>query len=108
MKIEDNLKIVKLIDTYGTLLTTKQFEVMTSYYFDNLSLSEIGDNYNISRQAVSDCISQSIKSLEQYEDKLGLINKENNIIDHLNYIINNCDNSSIVDKANDIIRILRG
>ena len=108
MRIEDNLRIVKLIDIYGSLLTTKQYEIMSSYYFENLSLSEIGDNYNISRQAVSDCISQATKSLELYEDKLKLIDKENVMVDHLNFIIDNSDNADIVNEANKIIRILRG
>ena len=48
MIIDDNLKVAKLIDTYGKLLTDKQYEIMTSYYFDNLSLSEIGDNFGYS------------------------------------------------------------
>jgi len=34
MIIEDNLKIAKLIDVYGKLLTDKQYQIMTSYYFD--------------------------------------------------------------------------
>ena len=41
MTIENNLKIIKLIDTYGKLLTDKQLEIISNYYFDNLTLSEI-------------------------------------------------------------------
>ena len=108
MKIEDNLRVIKLIDTYGKLLTTKQFEVMTSYYFDNLSLSEVGDNYNISRQAVSDCINQSIKALESYEDKLHVIAKEDIIINELSAIARISGNGQVSDKINKIIETLRG
>ena len=73
MIIEDNLRISKLIDIYGKLLTDKQYQIMTSYYFDNLTLSEIGDNLGISRQAVSDCLSQATRILESYEKKLQIL-----------------------------------
>jgi predicted DNA-binding protein YlxM (UPF0122 family) len=108
MKIEDNLKIIKLIDTYGSLLTSKQLSVITSYYFDNLSLSEIGDNLSISRQAVSDSLSQSIRSLDGYEDKLHLIEKEDILMTRLESIITECDDSRLVNKLTQIIEDIRG
>lgn len=70
MSIDDNLKVAKLIDTYGKLLTDKQLSIVTSYYFDNLTLAEIGQNEDVSRQAVSDSISKSIKTMQYYEDNL--------------------------------------
>ncbi len=76
MSIEENLKVVRLIDVYGSTLTDKQFSIVTSYYFDNLTLSEIGENNGISRQAVSDCIAQALKSMRALEEKLGVISRE--------------------------------
>lgn len=73
MSIDENLKIVRLIDAYGSTLTEKQFSIISSYYFDNLTLSEIGENMSISRQAVSDSINQSLKSMSVLEEKLGVI-----------------------------------
>lgn len=108
MKIEDNLKVVRLIDVYGKLLTTKQFDVITSYYFDNLSLSEIGDNYGISRQAVSDAINQSLKALETYEDKLQVISKTDAVLNELDAISLCCNNSDVSDRVVTIKEILRG
>lgn len=108
MKIEDNLKVIKLIDTYGVLLTPRKYEVLTSYYFDNLSLSEIGDNYNISRQAVSDSINQSLKALEGYEDKLKVISHNNHIIDQIEKIIGDCDDIELTEKLSEIIEDIRG
>lgn len=107
MKIEDNLKIIKLIDTYGSLLTSRQFEVVTSYYFDNLSLSEIGDNYSISRQAVSDSINQSIKALEIYEEKLHVISKEDKLVCKLENLLNDCGNE-MSNRLKEIIEDIRG
>lgn len=83
MSIDENLKIVRLIDTYGSTLTEKQFSIISSYYFDNLTLSEIGENMGISRQAVSDSISQSLKSMSVLEEKLGIIRLNQDMEDEL-------------------------
>ncbi len=75
MSLDENLKIVRLIDVYGSTLTDKQFSIIGSYYFDNLTLSEIGENLGISRQAVSDSINQSLKSMSTLEEKLCIISE---------------------------------
>lgn len=106
MIIEDNLKIVKLIDTYGKLLTDKQFEIMTSYYFDNLTLSEIGDNFSISRQAVNDCLTQSTKILLNFEEKLGCVKKNDNLRLRLNNLKNLSTNEDLTNLIVDILEML--
>jgi predicted DNA-binding protein YlxM (UPF0122 family) len=108
MDLEESLRITSLIDTYGKLLTNKQFEVVSSYYYDNLTLSEIGDNYNISRQAVNDCINQSVKALETYEEKLQLIAKQSAIIDKLTKIANDSNNAELSSRLAEIIEDIRG
>ena len=72
---EKVIEISMLYDFYGPLLTEKQREIMHLYFEDNYSLSEIGDNMNVSRQAVHDTIKKSEKSLHEYEEKLGLVQK---------------------------------
>ena len=94
MSIDENLKIVRLIDTYGSTLTEKQFSIISSYYFDNLTLAEIGENMGISRQAVSDSISQSIKSVTNLESKLGVISRGDELIGDLEELLDGLDNSS--------------
>lgn len=108
MSIEDNLKVIGLIDVYGSLLTSKQFDMISNYYFDNLTLAEIGDNYGISRQAVRDSISQSIKSLEAYEEKLGIISKEEYIIGKLNALSDKYSIDELSQDLSEIIEELRG
>ena len=39
-----------LLDFYGEVLTPKQREMLRQYYNDDLSLSEIGENFGITRQ----------------------------------------------------------
>lgn len=52
------------------LLTKKQFEFIDDYYNNDLSLSEIAENHNITRQAVRDIIKKGEKKLFEYEEKL--------------------------------------
>ncbi len=64
-----------LYDFYGNLLTERQKMIMLLYHEENLSLSEISSELNISRQGVHDALKKSEKVLEEYEGKLGLVAK---------------------------------
>lgn len=64
-----------LLDCYQSLLTSKQQMMMQLYYQEDLSLSEIADEFNVSRNAVHDLLSRSLHILEEYEDKLHLLKK---------------------------------
>ena len=70
----------ELYDTYQELLTSKQKVYFELYYQDDLSLSEIAEQFEVSRNAVFDNIKRTGKLLEDYEDKLQLLNK---IIDQM-------------------------
>lgn len=71
----DYEKINEYLDWYEALLTEKQRDIMNMYYREDFSLSEIAENLNISRSAVSDLIKRVSKSLEDYENKLQLVSK---------------------------------
>lgn len=75
MNIDDVTKTSLLYDFYGRLLTEKQREVMRLYHEENLSLSEIAQEFSISRQGVHDSLKNAEKSLAVYEEKLGLVDK---------------------------------
>ena len=68
--MEEKIKISMLIQTYGKLLTEKQYQILNDYYNNDLSLSEIAQNYDITRQAVRDIIKKGEKKLFEYEEKL--------------------------------------
>ena len=70
------MRIAKLIDIYGELLSKRRREIIEAYYFDDLSLSEISLNTGISRQGVRDSIKKSEAELRGYEEKLGLLEKD--------------------------------
>ena len=62
----------RIFDFYGSLLTQKQQLIFKLYYYDDLSLGEIAQELNISRQAVYDIIKRTESLLENYENKLQL------------------------------------
>ena len=68
--MEKNVEISMLCQLYGKLLTKKQYEFIDDYYNNDLSLSEIAENNNITRQAVRDIIKKGEKKLFEYEEKL--------------------------------------
>ena len=61
--MEEKVRISILLELYGKLLTEKQYEFMDYYYNQDLSLSEIGDNNDITRQAVRTILLKSKKKL---------------------------------------------
>ena len=75
MKIDDITYISLLYDFYGQLLSKRQDQVMKLYHEENLSLSEIAEEFDISRQGVHDALKNAEKALKEYEKKLGLVEK---------------------------------
>lgn len=73
--MENNVKISILLEIYGKLLTEKQRELLENYYNNDLSLSEIAENENITRQAVRDNLKKGENKLFEYEEKLGIMRK---------------------------------
>ncbi len=67
-----------LLDFYGQLLTERMRSLMELHYAEDMSLAEIAEQEDISRQAVYDSIHRGIKSLMDYESKLGLIERFTN------------------------------
>jgi len=84
--LEKTMRINYLFDFYQALLTPKQRSYMSLYYLDDLSLGEIADEYEVSRQAVYDNIKRTEAMLEEYEVKLQLFQKfleRSNIIEQM-------------------------
>ena len=97
--LEKNVKISILLDIYGKLLTEKQYKLLDDYYNKDLSLSEIAENENITRQAVRDNLLKGENNLLEYDEKLGLLNtiKE---IDEIKELVNSIESKDrkVIDK----------
>ena len=69
-----------LYDYYKVLLTDKQRDYFEDYYQNNLTLSEMADNYQVSRNAIHKQLKDTVRLLEEYESKLSLYDKMNKIV----------------------------
>ncbi len=73
--MDKTLKMSLLFDFYGPLLTQRQQDIYQLYFDDDLSLGEIADQLDISRQAVHDILKRSGSALAEFESKLNLLAK---------------------------------
>jgi predicted DNA-binding protein YlxM (UPF0122 family) len=105
---EKNMNVAYLLDFYGDLLDERTRSIMTSYYEDDLSLAEIANGENISRQGVRHVIKKGEDELFWLESKLGLIKQESSIselaekISKLKALIANENNENLLSFISDI------
>ena len=77
--MENQVLLCILYDYYGELLTDKQKKYFIDYYFENLSLSEMSENYEISRNAIHKNLKETEEKLLYYEKVLKLYEKNKKI-----------------------------
>lgn len=73
---EKMVRIGRLYDHYGTLLTERQQKCLELHFLQDWSLGEIAADLGVSRQAVNDILRRSEETLEEYEKKLKLLQQE--------------------------------
>ena len=91
--------IIILYDYYSELFSEIQKKYFEAYYFDNLSLSEISENEDKSRNAIHKSIKNVVNKLFEYEDKLRLYERDNK----LKKIIEEIDNEKIKKELEELI-----
>lgn len=99
MDMDDVIYYNELYDLYGRLLTDKQREYFEDYYFNNLSFSELAENYNVSRNAVFKQLKITKEKLLEFDNALKLYEKKKKIID----IIDCIQDKDIKEKLEDLI-----
>ena len=96
IKTQDNLShtdVCLLMDFYSGLLTKRQRDLLTLYYNDDLSLSEIAEIDGTSRQAVHSVIRRGVERLVEIETSLKLVCQHRELNNILNEIKLNVENN---------------
>ena len=97
--MNDRDRLIILFDYYEELLTDGQKNYFIDYYFNNLSLAEISENFNVSRNAVSKELKLTVEKLNNYEEKLKLYSRDSKI----RRLLNEIDDEQIKEKINKIL-----
>ena len=103
----EHVRLSILLGIYGSLLTERQLEILDNYYNDDMSLSEIAEKFDISRQAVLDNVKKGEKKLLEYEDKLHILSDQEsrkNKIDKIQDILSNKTTQKDIDTINKLLK----
>ena len=95
-----------LYDFYGELLTEHQKRIFEEVVFEDCSLAEVAEEHAVSRQGVHDMIKRTTKTLERYEDKLGLVRKFLYMKERVNEIMVLTDDERIRQLSKEILEEL--
>lgn len=79
--MERTIYLTELFDIYGELFTEKQKEYFKDYYFNNYTLQEISENYQVTRNAVHKSLKETEDKLLFYEEKLNILKKNKTILE---------------------------
>ena len=98
-KIEKTIRYTKLFNLYGALLSSAQKEILSDYFFLDLSISEISENRGISRAAVEDALSKGMKKLDSFEEAVKALDRDEKIrakVEELSRIVDDEDEIRLV------------
>ena len=107
--MEEKIEQAYLYDFYGELLNEHQRRIYEDFVFNDLSLGEIANEEGISRQGVHDMIKRCNKTLEEYEQKLHLVEKFLNIraqVKQIRVLAREYHSDEIINISNEILEEL--
>ncbi len=93
--LEKTIEINILFDYYGKMLTEKQQEAIKLYYYHDLSLAEIAEKLDISRQGVYDHLHRGEDILRDYESKIALVERYNKFKKKIDKLLGTIDELEI-------------
>ena len=94
-----NLAISDLLDLYGEMLTDKQRDVIELYYNQDLSLAEIAEHEQITRQGVRDNIKRGEAFLLEIEEKLHFAEKFKRLVAVTEEITARCEEIERINRG---------
>lgn len=102
-----HVRIGILLDIYGSLLTNRQLQILNTYYNEDMSLSEIAEEFDISRQGVLDNVKKGEKKLLEYEEKLHILENQENRKNKLDKVLNTLSKNITQKDIDTIIKTLK-
>ena len=102
-----HVRIGILLDIYGSLLTNRQLQILNTYYNEDMSLSEIAEEFNISRQGVLDNVKKGEKKLLEYEEKLHILENQENRKSKIDKVLNTLSKDITQKDIDTIIKTLK-
>lgn len=101
--LREALKLTRYFDYYGDMFDERQRAIFVDYVCNDMSLSEIAERENMTRQGVSDLVKRISNKLQEYEDGLHLVargEEAKNLLDEMEKVIagndsSDCDNAEI-------------
>ena len=93
--MDKSVKISMLLEVYKNVLTERQADIADLYYNQNLSLSEIADEFSVSRQAVRKSLLEAEKNLFGFEEKLKIYEKQELLAKKIDEILKVIDDDKI-------------
>lgn len=104
-EFDKTIKYSELLRLYKALLTDTQQQIMSDYFEYDLSISEIAESRNVSRSAVEDAIKKSLVKLDDFEEKLSLLSKKNELKNKVATLKDKALNRSQIENLEEIERI---
>ena len=105
-QLQDFVEYGRLFDLYGDLLSADRQKIMSDYFEFNMTLAEIAQEKNISRQAVLDAIDKSCEKLKEFESVLQIYAKRNALRADLTELLNLSESKELKEKVEEILRKL--
>ena len=102
----NRIHVTELFGLYGPMLTEKQYKCLSMYLDEDFSLSEIGEDLGVSRQAVHDLLSRARQKMEDLETELGLAKRQQQQREALNAIYEEISQLANEDNAGKVKAIL--
>lgn len=101
--MDKGIQISMLLELYGKLLTETQADTVDLYYNQNLSLSEIAEELNITRQGVRKNLVYAEKKLFDFEEKLSFLKQKLENSEIIKEVIEKIEDDVLKDKLSKLL-----
>lgn len=100
--LEQLVRLSLLYDFYGALIKEHKRQIFEDYVLNDYSLGEIAKAENMTRQGIYDIVKRCSRELEQYEEKLGLVRRFDEVGKRVEKIREAAENLLLEDEDNKI------